>query len=68
MKKIQLTDGMPVDIKVNEQSEEVIHLLEQIIKMALKSGLSYVDMNKALYLADKGLYERTISKAHSPFS
>lgn len=39
MKKIQLTDGLSVDIKVNEQSEEVIQLLEEILKITLKSGL-----------------------------
>lgn len=60
MKKIQLADGLPADIRAKEQSSEVNELTKEIQKICKNSGLSYVEMNKALYLADKGLYEKVI--------
>lgn len=62
MKKIHLTDGLPSDITMKDQSEEVKELTQNILKLSLESGLSYKEMNKALYLADKGLYESAISR------
>gem|GEM_PF-2604448 len=65
MKKIQLSDGMPTDILSEDQPKEVVSLLDKIMELSLKSGLSYVEVNKALYLADKGLFERTIWRRRS---
>ncbi|GGP17431.1 hypothetical protein [Oceanobacillus neutriphilus] len=62
MKKIHLTDGQPSDIRLNEQSVELKELVDSIEKLVMDSGLSYVSINKALYLADKGLYMRVITK------
>lgn len=63
MKRIQLSDGQPTDIcKVNE-SNEVVELTNHIIQVCKESGLSYVDVNKALYLADKELYLETIYRS-----
>ncbi|WP_277585869.1 hypothetical protein [Psychrobacillus antarcticus] len=61
MKKIQLTDGLPVDIKKAIQSVPVRKLTEDIISISQQSGLNYTEINKALYLADKGLYEKVIT-------
>lgn len=56
MKKIQLTDGMPSDIRRQEQIGKTVELIDEIKNVCKKSGLSYVEVNKALYLADKELY------------
>ncbi len=64
MKKIQLTDGLPADIRPKEQSDQVNQLFQELKKCCKNSGLSYVEMNKALYLTDKGLYEATITCRH----
>lgn len=56
MKRIQLSDGQPTDIRKRDESKEVVELTENIIKVCRESGLSYADVNKALYLADKELY------------
>lgn len=56
MKRIQLTDGMPSDIRRKEQSKQVNELADKIKDICLKSKLSYKEKNKALYLADKELY------------
>lgn len=61
MKKIQLTDGMPVSIRREDQERKIIELLEKIKDACNQSGLSYVDTNKALYLADKELYQEKIN-------
>ncbi|WP_121605428.1 hypothetical protein [Virgibacillus sp. Bac332] len=55
-------NDLSIDIMFKEQSKEERALTEDVIKACLKSGLSYKDMNKALYLADKGLYRNTINK------
>ncbi len=61
MKKIQLSDGMPNSISKNELTPVTNELLERIEELCKESGLSYVEINKALYLADKELYMEKIS-------
>ncbi|MFS0952425.1 hypothetical protein ACFC3A_12475 [Enterococcus thailandicus] len=61
MKKIQLSDGMPSDIQKSEVPEKVKDLIGATKKLCKDSGLSYVEINKALYLADKELYMEKIS-------
>ena len=61
MKKIQLSDGMPSDIQKSEVPEKVKNLINATKKLCKDSGLSYVEINKALYLADKELYMEKIS-------
>lgn len=56
MKRIQLTDGMPSDIRRKEQSKQVNELADNIKDICSKSNLRYKEKNKALYLADKELY------------
>ncbi|MEH7153041.1 hypothetical protein CN404_19870 [Bacillus thuringiensis] len=60
MKKIQLTDGMPTSIKREELKKSIENLLMKIKEECLKSELSYVEENKALHLADEGLYKSVI--------
>lgn len=60
MKKIQLSDGMPTDIELENQSDEVKELFYSINRIALYSGLNYAEINKALYLSDKELYKKAI--------
>ncbi|MDT2419473.1 hypothetical protein P7D58_15835 [Enterococcus avium] len=61
MKKIQLSDGMPNNISKNELTPATNELLERIEELCKESELSYVEINKALYLADKELYMEKIS-------
>ncbi|MBX9035868.1 hypothetical protein HCH05_02015 [Enterococcus raffinosus] len=61
MKKIQLSDGMPNSISKNELTPATNELLERIEELCKESELSYVEINKALYLADKELYIEKIS-------
>lgn len=56
MKKIQLSDGQPSNIERREQSNQGNTLTDEIKNICKESGLSYVEVNKALYLADKELY------------
>ncbi|KNE22447.1 hypothetical protein [Virgibacillus pantothenticus] len=65
MKKIDLINESSIDAMFKEQAKEVRNLTEDVIKVCFKSGLSYKDMNKALYIADKGLYRNTINKSRS---
>ncbi|MGM0183385.1 hypothetical protein IGK74_002350 [Enterococcus sp. AZ150] len=60
MKKIQLTEGMPTTIDKNSISDKTKSLLSEIKKNCAESGLSYVEINKALYLADTELYTELI--------
>lgn len=60
MKKIKLTDGLPSSIRSQEQSEAVISLTKTIKQACKDSNLSYVEINKALYLSDTELYTETI--------
>lgn len=61
MKKIQLSDGMSNNISKNELTPATNELLERIEELCKESELSYVEINKALYLADKELYMEKIS-------
>ncbi len=61
MKKIQLSDGMPSDIRRTDITQKAKELLDNTKKLCEESGLSYVEINKALYLADKELYMEKIS-------
>ncbi|ATH93214.1 hypothetical protein ACH95_13995 [Bacillus glycinifermentans] len=63
MKRIQLTDGMPSNISKNELKQETLELLKAVIKECSKSGLSYVEINKALHLADEELYKSVIHRS-----
>lgn len=56
MKRIHLSEGQPNDITSKDLRKETYELFSALMTMADKSGLSYVEINKALYLADKGLY------------
>ena len=60
MKKIQLSDGMPNDIRRTEISTKAKELLDNTKKLCVESDLSYVEINKALYLADKELYTQLL--------
>ncbi|EMI3503519.1 TPA: hypothetical protein QCY18_004740 [Bacillus cereus] len=60
MKKIQLTDGMPTSVKREELKRSTENLLIKIKEECLKSELSYVEINKALHLADEELYKSVI--------
>lgn len=62
MENIRLVEKNSVDFMLKEESEEVLNLFNEIIKISVESGLSYLEINKALYLANKGLYDNTISK------
>lgn len=61
MKKIQLSDGMPIDIQRKNLNISSVVLLKKVKKLCVESDLSYVEINKALYLADKELYIEKIS-------
>lgn len=65
MKKIHLADGLPTAIEKNIQKKETQELLLRIVEACEKSNLSYVEINKALYLADKELYEKRINEVVS---
>ncbi|HDT6577489.1 TPA: hypothetical protein QFT23_003668 [Bacillus cereus] len=60
MKKIQLSDGMPASVGRGDLKLKTIELLEIIKEACTKSGLSYVEMNTALYVADEELYKSVI--------
>ncbi|MDA7025023.1 hypothetical protein PJ311_00175 [Bacillus sp. CLL-7-23] len=63
MKRIQLTDGMPSSFNKNTLKQETLELLKLVIKECLNSGLSYVEINKALHLADEELYKSVIHRS-----
>ncbi|WP_321382688.1 hypothetical protein [uncultured Enterococcus sp.] len=63
MKKIQLSDGMPSSIRRTEAREETRTLTDEICKLCKRSKLSYAEINKALYLADKELYIGVMNKS-----
>lgn len=62
MKKIQLSDGMSSSIRRTEAGEETRTLTDEICNLCKGSKLSYVEINKALYLADKELYTGILNK------
>lgn len=61
MKKIHLSDGMPNVVIKEKMSERAVKLNEEIKKLCIESRLSYVEINKSLYLADKEIFEETIN-------
>ncbi|MDT0163861.1 hypothetical protein [Bacillus sp. AG4(2022)] len=63
MKKIQLSDGMPSSISRAGMKPETLQLLEVIRYRCVESGLSYVEINKALHQADEELYRKVISES-----
>lgn len=65
MKKIHLADGLPTAIEKNIQKKGTQELLLRIVEACEKSNLSYVEINKALYLADKEFYEKRINEVVS---
>ena len=64
MKRIQLSDGMPSNVRRIELRAKTIELLEAIKTECKKSGLSYVEMNKALHMADEELYISVINRSY----
>lgn len=65
MKKIQLTDGMPTSVKKEDLKKDKENLLVKIKEECLKSRLSYVEVNKAIYLADKEFYKSVVNSENS---
>lgn len=63
MKRINLSDGMPSSIITNDLKLESQDLLNKIKKECVSSGLSYVEINKALHLADEELYKSVINSS-----
>lgn len=61
MKRIQLADSLPASIIEKDQSPKVIELLEKIKVECNQSGISYIEINKALYLADKEFYIKALT-------
>lgn len=61
MKRIQLADSLPASIIEKGQSPKVIDLLEKIRVECNQTGLSYIEINKALYLADKEFYIKALT-------
>lgn len=62
MKKIQLSDGMPTTANKEAQHEDTKKLVNQIKALCDESKLSYVEVNKALYLADTELYTELLNE------
>lgn len=60
MKRIQLTDGSPTNVQPLKSS--TINLATVIKAECKKNGLSYVEINKALHVADEELYKEAINK------
>lgn len=60
MRKIQLVEGVSGITKRNVKPETET-LMKSIVEKCSKSGLSYVEINKALYLADGELYKTIIN-------
>ena len=60
MKKIQLTDGMPKYVRRVNLKPKTIELLEKIKEECTKSDLSYIEVNKALHVADEELYKSVV--------
>lgn len=62
MKKIQLSDGMPTYSERKRFDSKTLELANKLKKECVNSGLSYTEINKALYLADKELYIGLLNK------
>lgn len=61
LKKVELSDGQPSSINRALTSKESNELADEIKELCKAKGLSYVEINKALYLADTELYMETIN-------
>lgn len=62
MRQIKLTDGLPTNIRKEDLSTNTLILVNKIINSSIESGLSYVEINKALHLVDEELYLRALNK------
>ncbi len=60
-RKVQLSDGQPSSIDRALASKKSNELADEIKEVCRAKGLSYVETNKALYLADTELYMETIN-------
>ncbi|MDA2567380.1 hypothetical protein PDQ34_26015 [Bacillus cereus] len=60
MRRIQLTDGIPLSVRREDLKSRTVDLLLKVKEECSKSGLSYVEVNKALHVADEELYRRVI--------
>ncbi|WP_144505442.1 hypothetical protein [Bacillus mycoides] len=60
MKRIQLTDGSPTSVRREDLKSRTVELLVEIKARCLSSGLSYVEVNKALHVVDEELYKDVI--------
>jgi len=60
MREISSANGTKGDEIIYPKSQE---LSKEIFDLCIKSGLSYLEQNKALYIADRGLYERAIKNS-----
>ncbi|MFD9627707.1 hypothetical protein [Peribacillus muralis] len=63
MKRINLSDGMPSSFKKNDLKLETQELVNKLQKECVNSGLSYVEINKALHIADEELYKSVINSS-----
>lgn len=62
MKRIQLSDGMPTTVERSVLKEGTRKLLDAVLEVCETSGLSYVEINKALHIADEELYREVIER------
>lgn len=60
-KKIELSDGQPTSIDRSLASKKSGELADEIKELCKSKGMSYVEINKALYLADTELCIEIIS-------
>lgn len=61
LKKVELSDGQPSSIDRSLASKKSVELADEIKELCKSKGMSYVEINKALYLADTELCIETIS-------
>lgn len=62
MKKIHLSDGQPSSVQRKHIDQQTCELADQIKKLCKERGISYTEINKALYLVDTELYEELLNK------
>lgn len=61
-RKVELSDGQPSSIGRSQASKKSNELADELIEVCKAKGLSYIETNKALYLADLELYIEAINK------
>ncbi|MDT2830878.1 hypothetical protein P7H62_06230 [Vagococcus carniphilus] len=61
LKRVELSDGQPTSIDRNLASKRSKELADEIKELCKSKGVSYVEINKALYIADTELCIETIS-------